>query len=266
MTREKRPRGLAGRLAMLSTLCLTLALLLVLGTWQVQRLAWKRALIAQVDSRIRAEPTAIQPPQAWAAMDTQAEAYRRVRLSGRLLEDKRLFVYASTDLGPGYWAMTPMLLASEPRAVVWINQGYVTNEQRRQLAARPPPPGRPAAGLAAGAPVSISGLLRPSEAYRFYMRENVPAENRWYVRTLDQMSQAAGLGAGGLATAPFFVDADRDPDPQAFPLGGLTRVHFSDNHLVYALTWYGLAALNAAVLVFLVRTEWLPRRRRPGPA
>ncbi|MFT4191789.1 MAG: SURF1 family cytochrome oxidase biogenesis protein, partial [Comamonas sp.] len=156
-------RSLRRRLAMLGTLCLTLALLLALGGWQVQRLGWKRDLMAQVASRLSAAPVAVAPPAAWPGLDVQAEAYRKVRLSGQLLTSQRLLVYAATDLGPGYWVMTPLRLDAEPAAVVWINQGYIPNTEKARFAAATASPGT---GGAEPVSVAVSGLLRPAEAPR----------------------------------------------------------------------------------------------------
>lgn len=49
---------------------------------------------------------------------------------------------------------------------------------------------------------------------------------------------------GMSSTAPYFIDADATPG-QPVPRGGMTVVRFPNNHLVYAFTWFGLAALIA---------------------
>lgn len=257
MSDESPTRSFRGRLVMLVVLCLSLMLLLALGTWQVQRLGWKRDLIAQVESRVHADPVTIASSRFWQGMDVVSHAYQRVRVSGRLLQDKRLFVYASTSLGPGYWLLVPVLLTDEAQTAVWVNLGYVSNEQRKQLLADPSL--RSDTTLADH--LEITGLLRTSEPDHALLRKNVAAENRWYIRAVDQMTQAAGLTQAGLTTAPFFVDADRASDPEAYPVGGLTQIRFNNHHLIYALTWYSLAAMNVGVIIYLLRSEWRPRRR-----
>jgi surfeit locus 1 family protein len=237
---------------MLVTLCLTLLLLLALGTWQVQRLGWKRDLMAQVESRIHAGPVAVESARFWLGMDVEAHAYQRIQVAGRLLHDKRLFVYASTALGAGYWLLVPMVLRDDPQSAVWINMGYVSNAQRRLLLADP----TLWSDSTLASSMSIVGLLRTSEPDHVLLRKNVPDEKRWYIRSVEQMTGASGLAEAGLSTAPFFVDADRVADPAAYPVGGLTQIRFNNNHLVYALTWYFLAAMNAGVLIYLLRTEW----------
>jgi surfeit locus 1 family protein len=241
---------------MLVTLCLTLLLLLALGTWQVQRLSWKRELIAQVESRVHAGPVTVASASFWQDLDVDAHAYQRIQVAGRLLHDKRLFVYASTALGPGYWLLVPMILVDEPKSAVWINMGYVSNAQRRLLLADP----TLWSDSTLASSMSIVGLLRTSEPDHLLLRQNVPDEKRWYIRSVEQMTRASGLTEAGFTTAPFFVDADRGSDPAAYPVGGLTQIRFNNNHLVYALTWYFLAAMNAGVLIYLLRTEWRSRR------
>jgi surfeit locus 1 family protein len=88
-----------------------------------------------------------------------------------------------------------------------------------------------------------------SEADTWILRHNDPAAERWYRRDPAELAKARGLAT----VAPFFVDADAAPNPGGWPVGGLTRVRFSNNHLVYAATWFGLALLAAWALVQVAR-------------
>ncbi|WP_312619180.1 SURF1 family protein, partial [Agrobacterium pusense] len=131
MTKTTPPkRGI--RPAAIVVLFLTVALtglLLALGTWQVKRLSWKLDLIERVEARVHAEPTDAPAAGQWPALGEPAEyEYRRVRLSGTFLNDKEVQVYTVTDLGPGYWVMTP--LRRDDGTSIIVNRGFVPSDRR----------------------------------------------------------------------------------------------------------------------------------------
>jgi surfeit locus 1 family protein len=199
--------------------------LLGLGVWQVERLQWKRALIAQVERRLAAAPVAAPGPANWAAIGKD-DAYTRVRVTGRWA-GRDTPVQAVTDLGGGYWVLTP--LATREGWTVLVNRGFV-------------PPDASSALRKDDGEVTVTGLLRVTEPGGGFLRRNDPAANRWYSR--DVAAIAASQGAANVA--PYFIDADRQGD--GWPRGGMTVVRFPDNHLVYALTWFALAGLVAFLL------------------
>lgn len=213
-----------------------------LGVWQVQRLAWKLDLIERVDARVHAEPVSAPGPERWSEINASQDEYIRVRLDGIFLHDKEVRVVASTERGPGYWVMTP--LVRQDGTTVIVNRGFVPNEMR-DASVR-------AAGQIEG-PAMVVGLLRISERDSWILRKNDPVADRWYRRDPIEIGTARGLGT----VAPFFVDADATPNRGGWPLGGLTRVHFSNSHLIYALTWFALAVMAAIGAFYVVRTEFL---------
>lgn len=209
-----------------------------LGIWQVERRAWKLDLIARVDARIHAPAAPLPPLAQWRSFDAHALEYRHVRATGVFVHHRETHAQALTDRGAGFWVMTPL---RTPRGVVLVNRGFVPAERRA--------PATRAAGQTAG-PVTVTGLIRASEPNGGFLRANAPAADRWYSRDVAAIARARGLGT----IAPFFIDADATPNPGGYPIGGLTVVHFRNAHLIYALTWFGLAALCLAALVRLVRT------------
>ncbi|RIY02176.1 SURF1 family protein [Aureimonas flava] len=223
------------------------AVLVALGIWQVQRLHWKLDLIARVEARVAAPPAPPPSPAQWATFDGTAEEYRRVRLDGRFLNDRETFVQALTDLGAGFWVLTPLVMADG--STVLVNRGFVPPD-RRDPASR-------AEGQTSG-PVTVTGLLRLDEPGGGFLRSNDPANDRWYSRDVAAVAAARGLGP----VAPFFVDEAAGETPGGFPVGGLTVVSFRNHHLVYALTWFSLAAMLAGAGAWIARDE---RRRRAAP-
>ncbi|WP_326523336.1 SURF1 family protein [Sphingomonas sp.] len=215
--------------------------LVALGVWQVERRAWKHALVAAVDARIHLRPVAARGPAAWSGITADRDAYTRVRLTGSFRHDRETLVQAVTERGGGWWVMTPL----ETRGfTVLVNRGFVSPE-RRMIVSR-------VAGNPAGE-TTVTGLLRITEPGGGFLRSNDPAAGRWYSRDVAAIAAARGLDT----TAPYFVDADAAPNPGGWPIGGLTVVRFADNHLVYALTWFALATMTlwAALRVLRGRDE-----------
>ncbi len=228
-------------------------LFLALGVWQVQRLAWKNDLVARVAARAHAGPVAAPAQHQWPALqaDPAAHEYWRVRITGELMHGAEQLVQAVTDRGAGFWVMAP--LRTTDGSVVWVNRGFVPSVSLWQST-------REAARCTG--PATVTGLLRRSEPGGGFLRRNDPVAGRWFSRDVQALSAAAGQPAA--AVAPYFVDAGADTPcatPEG-PVGGLTVLRFSNNHLVYALTWFALAAMTVAATVFVLRDG--ARRRLPG--
>lgn len=219
------------------------ATFVALGVWQVQRLAWKTELIAQVDARVHAAPVPAPGPEAWPTVSRERDQYRRVMVRGVFLHDRETRVQAVTDLGAGAWVMTPM--RTDRGFTVLVNRGFVPPERRD--------PATRAAGQATG-PQTVVGLVRLSEPGGGFLRRNDPNTDRWFSRDVDAIAEARGLSD----VAPYFIDADVTANPGGWPRGGLTVIRFANSHLLYALTWFGMAALTLVGLWVFVRE----RRRR----
>ncbi len=245
-----RARRSPAALAVLAAaILLAVAALLALGTWQVHRLSWKLALIARVDERVRAPPVPPPGPADWGDVTAAKDAYRHVELAGTFLNDRETLVQATTELGAGYWVVTPLRTDGGP--IVLINRGFVPSDNRA-VATRPESefPG----------PVKLTGLLRVSEPKGAFLRANAPDADRWYSRDVAAIAAERGLDGPGDRVAPYFVDADATATPGGLPIGGLTVISFPNNHLVYAFTWFALAAMLAAAGAWFARDEWRARR------
>ena len=220
-------------------LCLFGALLFTaLGIWQVQRLFWKRDLIARVTTRIHLPPVAMPAQREWPLLDLKAAEYTRVTATGVFLHDRETLVDALTERGPGVWLLTPLVTAD---GIVLVNRGFLPIE-RRDASTR-------LASQVNGA-VTITGLLRRSEPHGRILRPNDPSTDRWFSRDVAAIAAKRGLSN----VAPFFIDADAASSPGNLPMGGLTVVTFRNAHLVYAITWFSLGAM-CVVGLMLVRAD-----------
>ncbi len=208
----------------LSALALAFVGFCSLGIWQVQRLHWKRDLIAHVDARVHGTPVQAPAKADWPNVSASRDEYRRVAVEGYYLPGRDTRVQAVTERGPGWWLLTP--LRGDGGDVVLVNRGFVPNDWNGDTG---PPAG----------PVHIVGLLRISEPRDGFLRHNDPAQDRWYSRDVAAIARARGLGE----VAPYFIDAERNTAGPEWPAGGMTVVHFRNQHLQYALTWFALALL-----------------------
>ncbi len=208
-----------------------------LGSWQLYRQQWKTNLIERVNQRVLAEPTNAPPSTAWPALTAPANEYRHVTASGELLYSKALGVQALTERGPGFWWLIPLL--QKDGTIIYINRGF----------AETLPAARFFSHLHEPRQVQVTGLLRMNEPNGGFLRKNNPEHKRWYSRDILKMAETDEL----LNVAPYFIDAQSvTPDEISLnkmlggqPVMGLTVIRFSDNHLVYAFTWFSLAALLA---------------------
>ena len=219
-----------------------------LGTWQVQRRAWKLDLIERTEQRVHAQPMPIPGPAQWGEVSRETHEYQAVITQGQWMLGRSVLTQAVTDLGAGFWMLTPLQQADGTQ--VLVNRGFVPTEQRKAIAAQI----AAASPEAAGDKVSVTGLIRLTEPGGGFMRENAPAEDRWHSRDVFAIVQAKDLRAA----APFFIDQGIPGTPVAegtWPRPGMTVIKFSNTHAVYALTWYGLAAMVLVAAWLVIRHD-----------
>jgi surfeit locus 1 family protein len=232
---------------------IALAILIGLGTWQLQRRAWKEDLIQQIAARAYGEPGAIVPEEQWAGWRSDQDEFRKVRVTGTFLHPLEAPVYglaAGERQGApiqGYYLITPLRLATG--AVVMINRGFVPTDLRD--------PARRPESLPEGE-VTITGLVRAPEVRTSFTPDDDPARNQWFARDPQAIAAARNLER----VAPFLIDADASPNPGGWPRGGQTPLTLPNNHLQYAVTWYGIALTLIGVFTAFA---W-QRLKRPDSA
>ena len=212
--------------------------LIALGTWQVERLAWKEALLSTISERMAAAPAPLDEVVAASASGDAIE-YRRVSVEGRFLHDREQFFFATHAGRSGFYVYTPLERADG--SLVFVNRGFVDMDLKD--------PARRQAGQVGGI-VSVVGLARErlSEKPSSLVPDNDPAQNIFYWKDIEAMAKNAGLDRAKLLDV--FVDADAMPNPGGYPVGAVTIIDLPNNHLQYAITWYGLALALAGVFAF----------------
>jgi surfeit locus 1 family protein len=259
-TNESPPRSARRRGLLVPILFVLpgLAVLIGLGAWQLERKAWKEQLIATLTQRLAQAPADLPPPEAWASLEPISHEFRRVAFPAEFVlseqpENREARVYTSgtalrDDIkSPGYFAFAPARLIGG--SVVVINRGYVAD-------ARPTAQTKPIAEITGVA--DLVGVMRWPEPPGWFVSLHNTSQDLWFAR--DHVSMAAVKGWG--AVAPFYIEL-QSPEP----LGGVPKpagrikVNLPNNHMQYALTWFGLAAALLAVFA-----AWVLARRRESRA
>jgi surfeit locus 1 family protein len=249
VNRNDAPRRPRSGVAVPTILTLAvLAALIGLGNWQLDRKAWKEGLIDTLSQRFSAPPSDLAPPQRWSNLSPAEDEYRRVRFAAEFVPGEEALIFTSGSAfrpdvsGPGYWVFAPARLAGG--GVVVVNRGFVP-EGRQDPATR-------AAGEV-GALVAMVGVMRWPEAPGWFTPAADTGRNLWFVR--DQLAIAAARHWGEVA--PFFIELESPQPPGGLPRAGPLTVNLANDHLQYAITWFGLAAVLAIAFAF-----WARSRRR----
>ncbi|MCW2308199.1 SURF1 family protein [Rhodobium gokarnense] len=229
-----------------------LVILISLGNWQVRRLAWKEDLIATIHTRVVSEPVSLETALA-AWKKTGDIAYQPVRVAGTF-DHSHEFHVNSTDKGEVGWNVYTPLVTDDGHTVL-VNRGFVPYDKKE--------PETRAEGEVEG-PVAFVGLARTplAEKPNYFVPDNDVSGNVFYWRDFATMAKQAGI-AGDSGLVPFFVEVREMDVPGSWPRGGVTRVTLPNNHLQYAVTWYGLALTLVGVFAAFA---WTRLRRRPEGA
>lgn len=203
------------------------AILISLGVWQVQRLAWKQAVIADIDARILADPAPLP-----AALDPQRDAYLPVEVTGFMPTDYLRVLVSQKNLGAGYRIIRPMVT---DQGRILIDLGFVTTSNAGGLL------------FEEGPPLTIVGNLQWPQETDGFTPEPDQAENIWFARDVDAMAAALG-------TDPVLVVRRDAPQPvgplQPLPVDASA---IPNDHLQYAITWFSLAAIWSAMTFSFLR-------------
>jgi cytochrome oxidase assembly protein ShyY1 len=220
---------------------LVLALLVGLGLWQLDRKVWKETLITAMNRRLAIAPADLPPPETWGGLTPDNSEFRRVRFAAEFLPVRDTYAYVAgsalrNDIkSPGYFVFRPARLANG--RVVVVNRGYVSIDHTAQSPA---------------GPLEVSGYLRFPEKGSSFTSASDSTGDTWFVR--DQRAMAAARGWGEVA--PFYVDQETPVPAGGLPRPSALTVNLRNDHLGYALTWFGLAATLIGVFGAWLIARW----------
>lgn len=245
-----RPRWGFAQISFVVLMAGLMVLFIALGTWQVERLVEKEALIAAVETRFDLEPQPFPAAGNWAALDPETLDFTRFELTGTFDNSQAVLVFtnlpdpAGRYGGVGYWVMVPFSL--NEGGTVWVNRGFVPDAAVADVAAD---------GNTPEGQITIEAIARRPEQANSFTPEPDFAAGREWVRNPDRLTAFLADDVGPIAP----VTLDRIAgEPGELPQGGETQITFPNRHLEYAGTWYLFAAITPIMLGF-----WLWRQRRP---
>jgi surfeit locus 1 family protein len=221
------------------------AVLAGLGLWQLDRRVWKENLIATLDTRLAEAPKPLPPRDSWSALTPEKNEYTRVKFPAEFLSGEEVLIYTAGSAfrpdvkGPGYCVFAPVQLAGG--SIVVVDRGFVPPERKD-------PTNRGAMPLGS---IDIVGVMRWPEKRGLFTPADEPQNNTWYLRD----STAIAAAKKWPSAAPFYIEQEEPAPPSGWPKPGKLAVTLPDNHLQYALTWFGLALALAGVYI-----AWLSRR------
>ncbi len=223
-------------LLFVSLACLVaFAVLTGLGVWQTKRLFWKNELIDQIISRATSEPISLDRVLEMVSKG-QDIRFVRVSVSGTYQHDSELHFYTIHESEPGWRVVTP--LTASNRNVVLIDRGFVPISGKEQTVRQE--------GIQLGT-VDLVGTVRVDYAPKGnFTRNNIPERNRWY--WLDRPAVFKVANITGAAT--FVIQLETQDHTGEWPKALKVSPRLPNNHLSYALTWFGMAL--GLVIVFVV--------------
>ncbi|HEX2841954.1 SURF1 family protein [Hyphomicrobium sp.] len=223
---------------------LALPLLIGLGIWQVERLAWKEALIASISEGVGKEPAPLEHPAgAWKSLS--GKEYWPVSVTGHFRHQDERHLFATDGGDFGWHVYTPF--ETEGGNIVFVNRGFVPDALKSSSSR--------SAGQIEGQ-VTVRGLLRKPGVRGWFEPDPDQTRNMWYWRDLTGMTASLGSEQDRARVLPLFIDAAAAPaNPGAWPKGGVTRLDIPNRHLEYALTWFGLAVTLVAVFAAFAWTR-----------
>jgi len=225
---------------------IALAILLSLGAWQIKRMNWKNNLIETITSRVNQAPRPVPAMAAWKQLDLEDLNYRPVEARGTydLTEEVHIFTQVAPGnarySGTGFWVIAPFYL--KRGGVVLVNRGFVPEKFKQ-------PRTRNTARLAGEQ--TIAGIIKTNQGTNYFTPQTDFKRNIWFTRDAGLISEHLELKNA----APFFISLTRGAAATDLPQPREIKVSLPNNHLGYAITWFGLAlTLIGVFVVFSFRT------------
>lgn len=226
-------------------LCLGFLILFVkLGIWQIHRLKWKTNLINIVQERISDSPIEAPIKNQWNKLNSDDIAYLPIKISGKYLPIKPIYITTVSNGQTGYWQMA--VFQRIDNSLIFINRGFVPMDLKDSSKLR---------NIDYAKAQTLTGILRLNEKSYGFLYKNKPEIDKWYKRNIKDMAKKDDLAINNVA--PFFIDETKQNNSSLlYPMGGLTVINFPNSHLNYAITWFVLALGVCGAIIFININEF----------
>jgi surfeit locus 1 family protein len=223
----------------------SLVILCALGTWQLQRLAWKRDLLQRIAALEAAPAQPIAPVLDRLAHGESIEFTRVAVQCPGLAAAAYVELYAVRDGQAGVRLISACRAPSRAYGFVLVDRGFVADT----ISARPP------VDAAARSPMTVQGVLRSPDKRSAFAPADDASGRRWYSRDIPAMARA--LGASSAAPVMLMAETATNPEWKALVPAPLPP-NITNRHLEYALTWFGLAGALIGVYAAVLWRRWKP--------
>ena len=215
-----------------------LVMLLALGSWQLQRLAWKNGVLERLESRMTAAAV-LMPDES---IDLAQYEFRRVFVTGEFDHDREIFLLNRVVNGVvGGDIITPLHRQGIGSHIL-VDRGWVPQSLRDPTTRRE---------SQVGGVVTVEAIVRGRPEKNLFAPDNNPARSEWYFIDPAAMAESAGIGAPGA----YYLMAVEGKSGVGYPLGRGDKLSPRNDHLGYAITWYALAAVLLIVFVVYHRKQ-----------
>ena len=201
------------------------AILFSFGTWQVKRLFWKEALIERYTTQSQSNP--IKNP---SKLDSSINEFKSVEFTGSFLHKNEIYITGKTYEGnAGFHVITPFELNNNKIILInrgWVSEGYRNPEKRKF-------------SLVEGQ-ILIKGIIRYPQKKGYFVPENDGKNGFWFTIKPNEIINFLNLTSNKVINN-YYIDALRQGEKLTLPIGVTGKPKLRNQHLSYAVTWYGLA-------------------------
>lgn len=201
-------------------------ILIILGTWQVQRLQWKNELIETFEQET-AKTEVVWPVSDW---DDQSLQYRKIILNGTFLHEHEMFLYKNYQGKPGYDIVTPF--KTDTDEAILVNRGWIPMDKRHET-------------FHDVTDTTIDGLLIKEEKQGLFIPDNNPSKNVWFWMDINEAEHITNMDF-----PPYIARMIGVYEPNIYPIKADASLKFRNDHLQYAIIWYSFAI--ALLIIYYV--------------
>jgi surfeit locus 1 family protein len=213
-----------------------LLLVIALGIWQVQRMQWKEELLANLSHELDAAPTPLNAGMLADGLPPQS--FRHVEFEAALPAHIPVTFAAKYNHGSlGYHVISLMEL--KDGGTVLVNRGWIPQAMRDTLLLEESRRSKPDE-------ITVTGLLRPLPRRGWFIPDNNAADNMWFWYDAPAIATQLGMGA----PPQLVVEATAISPKTNYPMPAKAEITLRNDHLMYALTWFGMAL--ALVVIYVV--------------
>ena len=201
-------------------------ILLSFGTWQIKRLFWKEALIKRYLTQSQSNPIT----DASELLEKQINEFKSVQLPGKFLHEYEIYITGKTYEGnAGFHVVTPFRLSNQKTILInrgWVSEGYRDPDKRKFSLYNNE--------------INLKGIVRYPQKKGYFVPENDGENGFWFTIKPLEIFKFLKIDSSEIVK-DYYIDALKEGVKMTLPIGVSGKPKLRNQHLSYAITWYGLA-------------------------